>query len=325
MHYINKLTYYLVIILIILSINFFLPRAMPGDQLAYLIGENPDMPTRMTEEDRERLIAYYGLDKPLSEQYLDYMVGLSRGDLGWSIYRSAPVLELILGRLKWTLLLTGTSTVVYMLLGIFLGTESAWARGKKKDTGSLIFILAVSSLPTFFLGTLLKIFFGVNMDLFPIDGAKTIGATYANPLEGVLDILHHLVLPAATLIIVHIGGTYLLMRNSMLSVLGADYILSARAKGLSERYIRNRHAIKNALLPIVTMAALTMEFMIAGTIFVEKVFAYPGIGNLLYDSVICRDYPLVQGIFLFIAFPVVCANFIADMTYMWLDPRVRDE
>ena len=325
MHYINKLTYYLVIILIILSINFFLPRAMPGDQLAYLIGENPDMPTRMTEEDRERLIAYYGLDKPLSEQYLDYMVGLSRGDLGWSIYRSAPVLEVVLGRLKWTLLLTGTSTVVYMLLGIFLGTESAWARGKKKDTGSLIFILAVSSLPTFFLGTLLKIFFGVNMDLFPIDGAKTIGATYANPLEGVLDILHHLVLPAATLIIVHIGGTYLLMRNSMLSVLGADYILSARAKGLSERYIRNRHAIKNALLPIVTMAALTMEFMIAGTIFVEKVFAYPGIGNLLYDSVICRDYPLVQGIFLFIAFPVVCANFIADMTYMWLDPRVRDE
>ncbi len=115
------------------------------------------------------------------------------------------------------------------------------------------------------------------------------------------------------------------MRNSMLSVIGADYILSARAKGLSERYIMNRHAIRNALLPVVTMAALMVEFMIIGTIFVEKVFAYPGIGLMLYESVLCRDYPLLQGIFLFISIPVVCANFIADMTYIWLDPRVGDE
>ncbi len=325
MNLINKLAYYLVIILIILSINFFLPRAMPGDQLAYLIGENPDMPTRMTDEEREVLLAHYGLDKPLSEQYLDYLVGISRGDLGWSIYRSAPVLEVILVRLKWTMLLTGTSTVIYLLLGIFLGAESAWARGNKKDTWSLISILTVSSLPVFFLGILLKIFFGAELDIFPLDGAKTTCASYANPLEGVLDILHHLVLPAATLVIAHIGGTYLLMRNSMLSVLGADYILSARAKGLSERYILNRHAIKNALLPIVTMAALMVGFMITGTIFVEKVFTYPGIGLLLYDSVMCRDYPLLQGLFLIIAISVVIANFIADMTYIWLDPRVREE
>ncbi len=325
MHYISKLTYYLVIILIILSINFFLPRAMPGDPLAYVLGENPDMPTRMTEEEREMRLAEYGLDKPLLEQYLNYMVGLSRGDLGCSIYYNTPVMDEILVRLKWTLLLTGTSTVIYMLLGIFLGAESAWARGKKKDTGSLITILTVSSFPTFFLGTLLAIFFAANLDLFPLGGARIIGASYANPFEKALDILHHLVLPAATLIIAHIGGTYLLMRNSMLSVLGADYILSARAKGLSERYIMNRHAIKNALLPVVTMAALTVQFMIIGTIFVEKVFAYPGVGNLLYDSVLRRDYPLLQGIFLFIAISVVIANFIADMTYLWLDPRVRDE
>jgi len=325
MHYINKLAYYLVIILIILSINFFLPRAMPGDPLAYVLGENPDMPIRMTEEEREMRLAEYGLDKPLPEQYLDYMVKLSKGDLGLSLYYNTPVMEVILVRLKWTLLLTGTSTIIYMLLGIFLGAESAWARGEKKDTGSLTAILTVSSFPSFFLGTLLVIFFAFKLGLFPLDGARTIGASYANPLEKTLDILHHLVLPAATLITAHIGGTYLLMRNSMLSVLGADYILSARAKGLSERYIRNRHAIKNALLPVVTMAALTIGFMITGTIFVEKVFAYPGIGLLLYDSVLCRDYPLVQGIFLFISIPVVIANFIADMAYIWLDPRVRDE
>ncbi len=325
MHYISKLAYYLVIILIILSINFFLPRAMPGDPLAYVTGENPDMPMRMTEEERELRLSEYGLNKPISEQYIDYMIKLSKGDLGCSIYFKTPVMEVVLDRLKWTLLLTGTSTMVYMLLGIFLGAESAWARGKKKDTGSLISILTVSSLPTFFLGTLLVIFFAVKLDLFPMSGARTICVTYANPLEEVLDILHHLALPAATLIIAHIGGTYLLMRNSMLSVLGADYILSARAKGLSERYIRNRHAIRNALLPIVTMTALTVGFMITGTIFVEKVFTYPGIGLLLYDSVLCRDYPLMQGTFLFIAIPVVIANFIADMAYTWLDPRVGDE
>ncbi|MEA1907050.1 MAG: ABC transporter permease, partial [Euryarchaeota archaeon] len=287
--------------------------------------ENPDMPTRMTEEEREVQLAKYGLDKPLFEQYVDYMVKLSRGDLGRSIYLKTPVLEVVLSRLKWTLLLTGTSTVIYMLLGIFLGAGSAWARGKKKDTWSLITILTVSSFPTFFLGTLFVIFLAFNLGLFPLGGANTIGASYANPLEEALDILHHLVLPAATLIIAHIGGTYLLMRNSMLGVIGADYILSARAKGLSERYIRNKHAIRNALLPIVTMAALMIGFMITGTIFVEKVFAYPGIGLLLYDSVLCRDYPLLQGIFLFIAIPVVIANFIADMTYIWLDPRVGDE
>ena len=211
-----------------------------------------------------------------------------------------------------------------MPLGIFLGAESAWARGKKKDTWSLITILTVSSFPSFVLGTLLSIFLAFKLGLFPLDCANTIGATYANPLEEALDILHHLILPVATLIIAHIGGTYLLMRNSMLSVIGADYILSARAKGLSERYILNRHAIRNALLPIVTMAALTIGFMTVGTIFVEKVFAYPGIGLLLYDSVLRRDYPLIQGIFLFISIFVVLANFIADMAYVWLDPRVSD-
>lgn len=298
---------------------------MPGDPLAYLTGENPDMPTRMTEEEREMRLAEYGLDKPLLEQYLNYMVGLSRGDLGWSIYYNNHVLEEILVRLKWTLLLTGTSTVIYMLLGIFLGAESAWARGKTKDIGCLTSILTISSFPSFFLGTLFVIFFAFKLGLFPLGGAKTIGVSYANPLEETLDILHHLVLPVATLIIAHIGGTYLLMRNSMLSVLGADYILSARAKGLSERYIRNRHAIKNALLPVVTMAALMVGFMIMGTIFVEKVFTYPGIGLLLYESVLRRDYPLIQGIFLFIAISVVTANFIADMVCIWLDPRVRDE
>ncbi len=325
MHQISKLVYYFVIVLIILSINFFLPRAMPGDALSYLTDPGADMPVRMTEEKGEILLAYYGLDKPLSEQYINYMVGIIRGDLGLSIYYNDPVLEVILSRLKWTLLLVGTSTAIYITLGILLGATSAWARGRKKDMALLISILSISSFPSFFIGILMVIFFVVKLGIFPLSGAQTAFATYSNPLEEIFDILHHLVLPAATLVISHIGGTYFLMRNSMLGVLGEDYIMTARAKGLSERYILHKHAIKNALLPIVTMTAMTVGFMVTGTIFVEMVFAYPGIGNLLYNAVSYNDYPLLQGIFLFITITIVGANFIADMIYIQLDPRVNHE
>jgi peptide/nickel transport system permease protein len=325
MHQISKLAYYFVIVLIILSINFFLPRVMPGDALSYLTDPGADMPVRMTEEKGEILLAYYGLDKPLSEQYINYMVGIIRGDLGLSIYYNDPVLEVILSRMKWTLLLVGTSTAIYITLGILLGATSAWARGRKKDMALLISILSISSFPSFFIGILMVIFFVVKLGIFPLSGAQTAFATYSNPLEEIFDILHHLVLPAATLIISHIGGTYFLMRNSMLGVLGEDYIMTARAKGLSERCILHKHAIKNALLPIVTMTAMTAGFMVTGTIFVEMVYAYPGIGNLLYNAVSYNDYPLLQGIFLFITITIVGANFIADMIYIRLDPRVNHE
>ena len=325
MHQINKLASYFVIVLIILSINFFLPRVVPGDPLSYLTDPGADIPVRMTEEKTERLLAYYGLDKPISEQYINYMVGIIRGDLGWSIYYSAPVLEVILGRLKWTLILVGTSTAIYITLGILLGATSAWARGRKKDMALLISIISISSFPSFFIGILMVIFFGVKLGIFPLSGAQTAFATYSSPLEEIFDILHHLVLPAATLVLSHIGGTYFLMRNSMLGVLGEDYIMTARAKGLSERYILHKHALTNALLPIVTMTAMTVGFMIMGTIFVETVFAYPGIGNLLYNAVSYNDYPLLQGIFLFITIAIVGANFIADMIYIRLDPRVNHE
>ncbi|MBC2697370.1 MAG: ABC transporter permease [ANME-2 cluster archaeon] len=298
---------------------------MPGDALSYLTDPGADMPVRMTEEKGEILLAYYGLDKPLSEQYINYMVGIIRGDLGLSIYYNDPVLEVILSRLKWTLLLVGTSTAIYITLGILLGATSAWARGRKKDMALLISILSISSFPSFFIGILMVIFFVVKLGIFPLSGAQTAFATYSNPLEEIFDILHHLVLPAATLVISHIGGTYFLMRNSMLGVLGEDYIMTARAKGLSERYILHKHAIKNALLPIVTMTAMTVGFMVTGTIFVEMVFAYPGIGNLLYNAVSYNDYPLLQGIFLFITITIVGANFIADMIYIQLDPRVNHE
>jgi peptide/nickel transport system permease protein len=324
MHQISKLAYYIVILFIILSINFSLPRVMPGDPFSYLTDSGENIPTRMTDEKMERLFAYYGLDKPLSEQYTNYMVGTIRGDLGWSIYYNDPVLEVILSRLKWTLLLVGTSTAIYVPLGILLGATSAWARGRKKDMGLLISILSISSFPSFFTGMLLVIFFAVKLDIFPLSGVQTVCATYSSPLEEIFDILQHLVLPATTLVISHIGGTYLLMRNSMLGVLGDDYIMTARAKGLSEQYVLHRHSLTNALLPVVTMTAMSAAFLIMGTIFVETVFAYPGIGHLTYKAVELRDYPLLQGLFLFMTLAIVGANLIADILYARLDPRVKD-
>ncbi|OEU75686.1 MAG: hypothetical protein BA869_01320 [Desulfuromonadales bacterium C00003107] len=324
MHQITKITGYIAIILIVLSFNFFLPRLMPGDPLSFLTGDpSMDMPIVLDEEARARLLAYYGLDKPLLQQFTDYMHNILHGDLGWSIYFNAPVSEILIGRLKWTLLLLGTATALYMSLGILLGAISAWNRGKKRDVGLLVSLLSIGSFPPFFLGMLLIILFGVNLQLFPIFGAQTPFMRYSSPLDEASDILYHLVLPVTTLVICYIGDVYLLMRNSMLNVIGEDYIVTARAKGLSEWYILRKHAMKNALLPITTMIALRVGFMISGMIFVETVFAYPGVGRLLFDAVTYRDYPLLQGAFLVITLVIIAANFVADMIYVRLDPRLQ--
>jgi peptide/nickel transport system permease protein len=324
MHKITQIVHYGIIIFIILSFNFFVPRMMPGDPFAFLTGDpTTDMPVVLDEEIKAKLRAYYGLDKPLLVQYKEYIASLLRGNLGWSIYYNAPVWEVLKGCLKWTLLLVGTSTVVYMISGIILGAVSAWKKGKKMDAGLLTVILTISSFPSFFLGMLFIIILGVNLQLFPISGARTPFMDYSSPFEAVIDLLHHLVLPAVTLILTSIGGIYLITRNSMLNVLSEDYILTARAKGLDEGYVMRRHALKNALLPISTMIALIAGFMITGTILVETVFAYPGVGRLLYEAVLVRDYPLLQGAFLIITMVIIAANFAADMIYVYLDPRVK--
>jgi len=243
MNIITKIISCITLIISILTFNFFLPRVMPGDPLSFLTG-NPtmDMPIVLDEEMRAELLAYYGLDKPLLQQFTDYMLNLLHGNLGWSIYLNAPVSDVLIGALKWTFLLVGTATTIYIVLGIVLGAISGWNRGRKMDVRLLTFVLSVSSFPSFFLGLLFIILLGLNFSLFPVSGAQTPFTEYSTPLEAALDILRHLFLPAMTLVIAHIGGTYLLMRNSMLNVIGEDYIQTARAKGLSERYIMYKQA-----------------------------------------------------------------------------------
>jgi peptide/nickel transport system permease protein len=320
----TKIVQYLITIVVLLSLNFFLPRMMPGDPLSYLLGDpGADAPMLLTEEMRANLLEHYGLDKPLVAQYWDYLSGLARGDLGWSIYYNAPVRSVILGRLKWTLLLGGVAAAIYVALGVVLGAVSAWKRGSKVDVGLLVSIFSLGSWPPFFLGMLLIIFFSFKWGMFPIGGAQSAQAVRIGGWEQVRDVLRHGFLPCLALVLSYLPGIYLITRTAMVGVLGEDYVRTARAKGILESRVLLRHALPNALLPIVTTVAMRFGFMIMGTMFVEVVFAYPGMGTLIYEAGAARDYPLLQGAFLFTMVFVLALNLLADLLYGWLDPRVR--
>mgnify|MGYP001116261244 CR=1 FL=1 len=319
----TKIVQYLITVLILLTLNFFLPRMMPGDPLSYLLGDpGADAPMLLTEEMRANLLESYGLGKPLLAQYWDYLSGLARGDLGWSIYYNAPVGSVILGRMKWTLILGGTAAFFYVTLGIALGAISAWRRGSKADVGLLLMVFSLGSWPPFFLGMVLIVFFSYQWGLFPIGGAQSAEAARVGGLVQIRNVAHHWVLPGLTLVLTYLPGVYLITRNSMLNVLGEDYVRTARSKGILEPLVLLRHALPNALLPIVTTIAMRFGFMIMGTMFVEVVFAYPGMGTLIYEAGAARDYPLLQGAFLVTMVFVLALNLAADQLYGWLDPRV---
>lgn len=318
-----RIVQYLVTVVMVLSLNFFLPRMMPGDPLAALEGDPGDMPMLLTEEARAKLRAYYGLDDPLPIQYRDYLLNVARGDMGWSIYYNVPVTALLWGRLKWTLLLMGLATAIYTSLGILLGTLSAWYRGTGVDLGLLGGVFALGSWPPFFLGMLLIVAFGVKLDLFPIGGVGNATGEYPGALARAADVAHHLVLPCLALVLGHLPSIYFMMRNSLLSVLGQDYIRTAQAKGLRERFILCRHTLPNGLLPVVTMIAMRFGFLITGTITVEVVFSYPGMGTLLQEAFFARDYPVLQGAFLLIMITVLLFNLVAELLYVRLDPRTQ--
>ncbi len=320
----TKVFQYAVTILVLLTLNFFLPRMMPGDPLSYLLGDpGADAPMLVTEEMRANLLEYYELDKPLLGQYWGYLSGLARGDLGWSIYYGAPVASVILGRLKWTLLLGGTASLVYVALGILLGAVSAWRRGSGTDIVLLLTVFSLGSWPPFFLGMVLIVFFSYQWGMFPIGGAQSAQAARLGGFAQAWDILRHWTLPALTLVLTYLPGIYLITRNAMLSVLGEDYVRTARSKGVLESVVLLRHALPNAVLPIVTTVAMRFGFMIMGTMFVEVVFAYPGMGTLIYEAGSARDYPLLQGAFLVTMVFVLGLNLTAELLYARLDPRLR--
>lgn len=319
----TKFIEYLFTFLLIITLNFALPRLMPGDPFLHLSGDAGELVQGYTDLQRTYFLEYYGLDRPVAEQYRRYLAALVRGDLGFSYYYKEPVLNIIARRLHWTLLLVVSATVVSLIAGIILGSYSAWRRGYWQDKTLYLLMVVFGQIPAFLVGLALLILLAAGTGLFPLAGAVTHFTPYTSAWDRIKDILHHAALPVLTLALARTSGIYLLVRNSLGTILTRDYMRTARAKGLAEVRIRYRHALRNALLPLVTRVAMQMGAMVGGSVLAENVFAYPGLGRLMRDAVFVRDYPLLQGIFLVLAFGVLAANYLADLLYRRLDPRIR--
>jgi peptide/nickel transport system permease protein len=314
----NKLGQYALVLLVTLTLNFLLPRLMPGSPLARLAGEEVG---NMSAADRARVIRDAGLDRPMHEQYALYLGNLLRWDLGQSFQQRKPVSTVLAERLPWTLLLMGSALVVSTLLGVVLGALAGWRRGHRSDIGLLSVFVFLESLPGFWLGMILVAVFAVQLGLFPTFGARDVIGR-PEGLEYVADVARHLALPATTLVLITVSSTFLTMRYSMLTVLGEEYVTVARAKGLTGGQVLFRHAMRNALLPVATVFFLNLGVAVGGQVVIETVFSYPGVGRMMYEAVLARDYPLLQGGFLLITLSVLVANLLADLVYPLLDPRV---
>ncbi|MFN8632935.1 MAG: ABC transporter permease [Chloroflexota bacterium] len=318
----GRISAHLLTVWLILTVNFALPRAIPGDPLLAL--QDPTSSQFVSDETaRSRLLEYYGLDRPLGEQYVAYLANLGRGELGWSIRYGARVWDVIWGRLPWTLGLVIPALLVSAAISLVAGAEAGWRRGSTLDRVLLVGFAVLRTIPVYVLGIAAILLFSVQLGWLPLGGATTPFRQYTHVGEHAADVLAHWALPFCVLTAELVGARFLLVRNSMLGVLGEEYVRVARAKGLADRTIRYRHALRNTLLPFVTVLSVQIGFAVGGAIFVETLFAYPGMGRLMFEAVGARDYPLLQGAFLIVAALVLLANRAADLAYGILDPRTR--
>lgn len=306
------------VLLLVVIVNFLLVQLAPGDLATVLAGEAGGAPKEYIDALRER----FGQDKPIHVQLLAYVGNLLTLDLGYSFRQSAPVLDLILDRLGPTLLLMGATLLVSLAVGVGMGVMAAlWVRTWKDH---LISVAAVVfyAMPLFWVGLMLVLFFSIKLNWFPTSGMEDVVAFHEGWAR-VKDIAHHLVLPTVTLSLFYIALYARLMRASMLEQRGLDYVTTARAKGLTDKQITTRHVFRNALLPVVTMAGVQFGALLGGSVVVEAVFAWPGLGQLAYQSLFARDYNLLLGIFFMSACLVVLINLLVDVVYVWLDPRIK--
>jgi peptide/nickel transport system permease protein len=310
---------------LILAVNFFLPRLMPGGPLLSVLGsQNADLPVVIDEETKVKLMDYYHLNDPVHLQFVHYLKDAAHLDFGYSIFYNVPVVDVISGRLPWTLLLMGTALLLSTTLGIFLGLESSWKQGKRLDNLLLILIPLFRSVPVFFLGSILIFVFGYRLGLFPVSGALTPYMDYQGLSSMLKDVASHLVLPLACLSAFEMPGTYLLVRNVCSQQLARPYVLMDIARGLKDSHIK-RHVLLNSIGPVVNQVAAMLGFMVGGALFVETVFSYPGMGLLVYNAFLERDYPVLQGAFVFISLFVLAGNYAADIVCSYIDGRAGQE
>lgn len=308
----------IILILSVIILNFLLIQAAPGDAVTAMIGDMGGATPELIAELRTE----YGLDKSVFTQLVRYVGKMVHGDLGMSYTHNVPVLDLILDYLPATILLVVSALLMALIFGTLLGIMAAQKPNSWFNHIVTVFSLSGLASPVFWTGIILLLVFSYFIPLFPSFGMKTVGLR-GSGLDIGMDILRHLVLPAVTLASVYIAVYSRIARASMLDVLGADYIRTARSKGLSERVVVYKHALKNALLPVVTMAGLQFGQMIAGAVVVETVFSWPGIGQLALNSILRRDYPVLLGILFFSVLVVVICNLLTDLSYRILDPRIK--
>lgn len=307
-----------ILIIAVMVLNFFLLQAAPGDvvdaMLAEAGGGDPELAARLRQQ--------YGLDQPLYIQLIKYLGQVCRGDLGYSFYYDQSVAALLIGHLPTTLMLTLSALVLAVIIGTLFGVYAAL-----KPNGIFSNFVTVLSLfgyatPVFWLGMIILLVFALYLPLFPAFGIRS-WPQPENTFDRILDMIHHLVLPTFTLAILYLASYSRISRASMLDVLGSDYIRTARTKGLSEFRVIFKHALKNAAMPVVTLAGLQLAQVFSGAVLVETVFSLPGVGPLLYESIVRRDFPVILGVLFGAATTTIVANIITDIIYRWMDPRIK--
>lgn len=307
---------YLAVLVAAFTLNFLLPHLAPGDPVEFVLAAGGSL----TEVQVEQVRAEFGLDRPLPVQYVAYWQDLVAGDLGTSVRFSQPVRTLLADRIGWTVLLAGTATLLSAVVGTIAGVWAARRRRHRGDLGVVVGVLGVDAMPAFWIGMVLLGVFAVQLGWVPSFGAAPFAGSDAAWLPGVL---HRLVLPATTLVLATTGGVFLITRGATIATMDEPWVAMATVKGVGERRIALHHVLRPALLPTYTHLVLRLGAILGGTVVVETVFAYPGLGRLMFEAAIARDYPLLRGGFLLLTVGVVTANLVADLTYPLLDPRAR--
>lgn len=304
----------------IVLLNFILFRMMPGSPERVLL-RNP----YLTQEKIAQVRIAWGLDKPLiPDQLVAYVGSTLSGDLGYSLkFRGTPVADVIGQRFWPTILLIGMAEAIAIVVGLAVGAYAGWRRGGRADRIGSGISLILYSMPYFVIGMPMIVIFAAGLRLFPTSGMLTVGATYGSFVDQLVDFARHLALPLATVSLGLIGGYSILMRSAIIETRSEDYVTTARAKGLTDRRVLTAHAFPNALLPMVTIIAINLGYVVGGAITAEIVFNWPGLGTLTVDALSARDYPVLEGVFLLLSVAVVLANLFADLVYGLLDPRVR--
>lgn len=315
---IRRTLYTLFTLFAVATILFFIFRMLPGDPTAQVISPALD------EAAQARLKEAFGLDKPLYVQYVLYLKNIVTLDWGRSFTTSKRVFDMLGYRFWNTIFLMGAAMCFTLVIGTGLGMVMAWRRSGSLDVGATVSALVLQSAPPFVTGILLLIILSYRLDLFPTGGMHTPGMRLGSGLQIIFskDFLHHLILPTITVAFYYLATPMLIMRDSMLEVLGSDFIELAKAKGLSPRVVMMKHAARNALLPVLTVSSIMVGFAIGGQVIVEQVFSWPGMGQLMVEAASGQDYPVAQATFLILAAVVIILNLLSDISYCYLDPRI---